>query len=61
MDLMIEEFRQKLIDLTNETELPIEVKRMVFCELTSQIATASQNAILLQRKELKNEQSIHKD
>lgn len=64
MDIAIKEFRKKLIDEINQTELPMEVKRLVLCEILSEITAATAQIITEQLKEREangDEQGIQPD
>lgn len=54
IDLEIRQFKDELITFVNKYELPLEVKRLVFGEIYSQITEASNAFILQQKQELEN-------
>lgn len=51
MDLLIAEYKNRLIQLTNETDLPITVKALVFDQVHREINEAANEAIHMQAKE----------
>lgn len=55
LNLKTREFRETLVNTTNESPLPIEVKRLVFLEVLSQIEKASDDAIKSKLQELNKE------
>lgn len=46
--LSIKEFSQSIIDLANKTQLPMEVKRLVFVDILGQIDIATNEEIKMQ-------------
>ena len=58
--LKIAEFKKAIIDFTNQTQLPLEVKRLVFSEILKQLEVAANEEIKIQaetRKETKEKES----
>lgn len=51
MDLLIAEFKNKLIQVTNETNLPITVKGLIFDQVLREINTAANEEIQAQARE----------
>lgn len=51
----IRQFRDSLVGLTNACLLPIEIKRLVFSELLTQINNESEKAILAEKTQQKKE------
>ena len=47
-NLNIREFRENIIQYTNRTDLPIEVKRLVFEEIMKQLSEAADNEIKIE-------------
>lgn len=45
VNTQIRQFREAIISQTNESELPIEVKRLVFVEIMQQIQETADSAI----------------
>lgn len=45
MNTAIREFQQSIINFVNETNLPIEVKRLVLIDITQQVCEAADNEI----------------
>lgn len=57
-NLNIREFRENIIQYTNRTDLPIEVKRLVFEEVMKQLSEAADNEI---KKEIARRDSEKKE
>ena len=55
MDLEIRNFRNSIIAIANSSNLPIEVKRLVFQEVYKKIQEESDKVIYMQQEELKKE------
>ena len=55
MDLEIRNFRNSIIAIANASNLPIEVKRLVFQEIYKKIQEESDKVIYMQQEELKKE------
>lgn len=51
-------FRETLIKATNESPLPIEIKRLVFMEVSGQIERASEDAIRQKIEEIEKESEV---
>lgn len=45
MDLEIRRFKQSMVQLINDTNLPLEVKRLVLAEVVSMVTSASDEVI----------------
>ena len=58
MNLKIKQFKDKLIQLTNETQLPMEVKRLILFELMVEINRLSEIEL---NNELKLESEVVED
>lgn len=54
--LAIREARENIINYTNSLPFPLEVKRLIFCEILSQIDSACTQEIAGQIEERKKEQ-----
>ena len=55
MDAKIREFEVAVLNLTNQSDLPIEVKRLVFCEVLQKVSETSDSVIkhqISKRKEV---------
>ena len=48
----IRQFRDSIVAMTNANPLPIEIKRLVFTELLSQITVEADRNIMLEKQEL---------
>ena len=51
VNTQIRQFRDSIIELTNASPLPIEIKRLVFAEVTSAINNEADKIILLEKQE----------
>ena len=56
MDLEIRNFRNSIIAITNACDLPIEVKRLVFQEVSKKIQEEADKVIFMQQEKLKKEE-----
>lgn len=54
--LEIREARENIINYTNNLPFPLEVKRLIFCEILSQIESACEQEIAGQIEERQKEQ-----
>lgn len=50
----IRQFRDSIIIMTNACPLPIEIKRLVFAEIQTQISAEAEKVILLEKQEQNN-------
>lgn len=58
MDLKIREFNEELINVINEANVPVEVKRLVINDILVQISRLADDIIA---KEKENAESVHED
>ena len=61
MNLEIRMFREKIINTINETELPIEVKRLVLKEVMSVVNETADNQIAKEQEMLKTNEEVKAD
>lgn len=61
LNLETRKFRETLIKVTNESPLPIEIKRLVFLEVMGQVEKASEDAIRQKLEEMKKETEVNED
>ena len=52
VNLQIRQFRDSLIAMTNACQLPIEIKRLVFAEIQTQINAESDKVVIAEKAEL---------
>ena len=51
VNTQIRQFRDSIIAMTNANPLPIEIKRLVFAEIQTQINAESDKIIIVERQE----------
>lgn len=51
VNTQIRQFRDSIIAMTNASPLPIEIKRLVFAEIQTQINAESDKIIIVERQE----------
>ena len=51
VNYQIRQFRDSLIAMTNACQLPIEIKRLVFAEIQTQINVESDKAVVAEKAE----------
>lgn len=51
VNLQIRQFRDSLIAMTNACQLPIEIKRLVFAEIQTQINVESDKIVIAEKEE----------
>ena len=51
VNTQIRQFRDSIIELTNESPLPIEIKRLVFSEVSAAINNEADKTILIEKQE----------
>lgn len=59
--LQISDFKHAIIDFTNRTDLPLEVKRLVFSEILREISLASQKETQMQYEQMQAEKQEESD
>lgn len=58
INTQIRQLRDSIIAITNASPLPIEVKRLVFAEIQTQIEVEAERVILAEREEAKKESEV---
>ena len=58
MNLKIKQFKDKLVQITNETQLPMEVKRLILFELITEVNRLCEIEL---NNELKTESEVVED
>ena len=58
INTQIRQLRDSIIAMTNASPLPIEVKRLVFSEIQTQIEVEAERVILAEREEAKKESEV---
>lgn len=53
----IRQFRDSIIAMTNACPLPIEIKRLVFAEIQTQINSESDRMIIAEKQQLEEEKN----
>lgn len=54
INTQIRQLRDSIIAITNACPLPIEIKRLVFAEIQTQISAEAEKVILLEKQESNN-------
>jgi hypothetical protein len=54
INTQIRQFRDSIIAMTNACQLPIEIKRLVFAEIQTQINSESERIIIAEKEQQKN-------
>lgn len=55
INTQIRQLRDSIVAITNASPLPIEVKRLVFSEIQTQIEAEAERIILVEKEETKKE------
>lgn len=58
INTQIRQLRDSIVAITNASPLPIEVKRLVFSEIQTQIEVEAERVILAEREEAKKESEV---
>lgn len=62
INLQIQEFKEKLANVINESKMPIAITQMALFELTSQVNNAATQQIQIERQAfLKAQEEVKKD
>lgn len=61
VNTQIRQFKDSIIAMTNACPLPIEVKRLVFSEIQTQIMEAANEVIANERRQAEQEQAQTKE
>lgn len=57
INTQIRQFKESIVAITNACHLPIEVKRLVFSEVLSQISQAANEMIVREREQAEGEKA----
>jgi hypothetical protein len=60
INTQIRQFRDSIIAMTNACQLPIEIKRLVFAEIQTQINSESERIIIAEKEQQKKEDNEEK-
>ena len=61
INTQIRQFKDSIIAMTNASPLPIEIKRLVFAEIQTQISIEAEKVILLEKQEVNNNEQEDKN
>lgn len=61
INTQIRQFRNSIIELTNASPLPIEVKRLVFVEVKQAIDSQADNVIATEQKKEEESKEVNPD
>ena len=61
LNLQIRQFRDSIIALTNSNPLPIEVKRLVFNEISNLIDAEAEKIIIAEKQELQKQSTVESE
>lgn len=61
INTQIRQFKDSIIAMANASPLPIEIKRLVFAEIQTQINIEAEKVILLEKQESNNSKEENKN
>lgn len=61
INTQIRQFKDSIIAMANASPLPIEIKRLVFAEIQTQINIETEKVILLEKQESNNSKEENKN
>ena len=61
INTQIRQFKDSIIAIANASPLPIEIKRLVFAEIQTQINIEAEKVILLEKQESNNSKEENKN